>query len=248
VIHIRDVGSGSAVLLLHGCPATTRGFEPLVERLSKSRRVLVPDLPGYGASQPLEGTYSLARTEQVLVGELRARGIGEVAVVGHSAGAYRAFSLALRGQVRVDRIVSLSGMAGYGEEVRAGFRQFVGMVRDGTDLSPSWLGRMAGPSLDNPDDVADVLSWMNAAPSTVLAAELDAFVEAEDLRPRLHELPIPILARVGALDQATPVAFSRDIVDRATSGVLQVVPGCGHAIFYEDRHGTLDAVAAFLGE
>jgi pimeloyl-ACP methyl ester carboxylesterase len=91
-MHIREVGAGPAVLLLHGCPATTRGFEPLVKRLSPWRRVLVVDLPGYGASPPLDGPYTLARVEDLLVGELLARGVHELSVVGHSGGAYRALS------------------------------------------------------------------------------------------------------------------------------------------------------------
>src|SRR6202035_5934108 len=100
--------------------------------------------------------------------------------------------------------------------------------------------RMAGPRLEeeHPDDAADVMSWLSATPASVLAAELEAFVDAEDLRPRLRQLAIPFLARVGDLDQATPLAFSRDIVDSAAQGTLQVVAGCGHAIFYEDREGT----------
>jgi len=108
---------------------------------------------------------------------------------------------------------------------------------------------MAGPHFEQrcPGDVADVMSWLNATSPAVLAAELEAFAEAEDLRPRLRDLTIPILARVGEVDQAAPVAFSRDIVDSATHGMLQVVPGCGHAIFYEDREGTVEAVANFLG-
>lgn len=247
MIHIREAGSGPAVLLLHGCPATTRGFERLVERLSPSRRVLVPDLPGYGVSPRLGGTYSLAGVEELLERELGARGISELAVVGHSAGAYRALSLALSGRVRVERVVSLSGVAGYDDDVRAGFRQFAAMVRDGVDLRAIWLPRMAGPRLTDAGDVADVMAWRTATSPAVLSAELAAFAEAEDLRPRLRNLTIPVLARVGDLDQATPVPFSRDIADGASHGTLQVVPGCGHAIFYEDREGTAEAVANFLG-
>jgi 3-oxoadipate enol-lactonase len=248
MIHIRETGKGPAVLLLHGCPATTRGFAPIAERLSRSKRVVVPELPGYGASPPLDGLYSLARVEERLEAELLARGIREVEVVGHSAGAYRAFALALSGRVRVHRIVSLSGIAGYGDDVRAAFRHFATMVRDGVDLRPGWRARMTGPRFDeaDPSDVADVMAWTTAAPTAVLAAELDAFAEAPDLRPRLRDLAIPILARVGDADQAAPVPFSREIVDHAANATLQIVQGCGHAIFYEDREGTREAVASFL--
>jgi 3-oxoadipate enol-lactonase len=219
-----------------------------VKRLSTSRRVLVVDLPGYGASPPLDGPYTLARVEDLLVGELLARGVHELSVVGHSGGAYRALSLATSRRVRVERVVAVSGLAGYGDDVRAGFRQLATMIRAGSDLGPLWLSRMAGPLFAErfAGDVADVMAWLTAAPRDVLAAELDAFAVAEDLRPRLRELATPILARVGDADQAAPPQFSRDIVDSAPAATLQIVPGCGHALFYEDRNGTVEAIAAFL--
>jgi 3-oxoadipate enol-lactonase len=247
-IHVHEAGSGPAVLLLHGAPTTTRGFAPMIARLATSHRVLVPDLPGYGASRALDGKYTLERVRERLEHALLARGVREVAIVGHSAGAYRAFAIALAGRVRVGRIVSLSGMAGYGDDVRAAFRELAGMVRAGIDFRPMWLQRMAGPDFveRHPEDVADVMSWLTAASPPVVAAELEAFADAEDLRPRLRDLDARVLARVGLLDQAAPVSFSQDIVGHAPSATLQVVPGCGHAIFYEDAVDTVEAVATFL--
>jgi pimeloyl-ACP methyl ester carboxylesterase len=182
--------------------------------------------------------------------ELAVRGITKVAVVGHSAGAYRAFALALSGRITVTRVVSLGGMAGYDAPVRAAFRKFAGMVREGHDLRPMWLARMASPGFgeNEPAGAAEVMSWILAAPPAVLADELDAFGEAEDLRPRLRDLAIPILARVGARDEAVPIAFSQDIVKNARRARLQIVAGCGHALFHEDRRATVEAVATWLEE
>ena len=192
--------------------------------------------------------YAIPRVTALLARELAARGVAEAALVGHSAGAYRAFALALSGQVTVTHIVSVAGVAGYDADVRAAFRDFARIVREDGDLRPLWLPRMAGPDFAEtfPEDAADVMAWLDAAPRSVLAAELDAFADAEDLRPRLHELTIPITARVGESDRATPVALSRSIVENATHATLQIVAGCGHALFYDDREATVEAIAAAL--
>jgi pimeloyl-ACP methyl ester carboxylesterase len=247
-LHVHDVGSGPAVLLLHGCPTTTRGFEPLVRHLSASRRVLVPDLPGYGASPPVSEPYDLDHVQEILERELANRGVDEVAVIGHSAGAYRAFALALSGRVRVTHVVSLAGVAGFDPDVRAGFKELARVVREGVDLTSMWLGRMAGPgfSESHPADVGDVMAWLDAAPRSVVAAELEAFAEAADLRPRLFALTMPVLARVGDLDQAAPVACSQAIVDNVPGATLQIVAGRGHALFYEDSDATIEAVSRAL--
>ncbi len=206
-------------------------------------------LPGYGASPPLEGTYTVARVTELIERELTARGVDEAAIVGHSAGAYRAFALALSGRIRVTDLVSLSGVAGYDPALCATFRELARSFRAGCDLRATWLELMAGPSFvaEHPEQAAEVLRWLDAAPASVLADEYDAFADAEDLRPRLRQLAVPVLARVGQLDHATPVAFSRVIVDNAPDATLQIVEGCGHALLYEDAVPTVDAVAAALG-
>src|SRR5205814_6464226 len=43
-------GSGGPIVLVHGLAVSSRYFVPLAERLVVRRRVLAPDLPGYGRS------------------------------------------------------------------------------------------------------------------------------------------------------------------------------------------------------
>jgi pimeloyl-ACP methyl ester carboxylesterase len=185
----------------------------------------------------------------MLEDELLTRGIEEVAVLGFSAGAYRALALALDStRVRVTSLAMVGGVAGFDDDVRERYRQLAGMVREGFDFVPVWLGLMAAPGFAQrfPQHVHELLAWVHAAPSEVLAQELDAFANCPDLRPRLGELRVPTLARVGALDQTAPEAWSRAITDQVAESELQVVPGCGHALFYEDCEATTEAVLQAL--
>jgi 3-oxoadipate enol-lactonase len=249
-IHERSSGGEHAVLLLHGCPSTTRCFEPLVSALSARWRVLVPELPGYGKTPALPGPYSLHRVQALLEDHLLGLGVHELSVVGFSAGAYRALALAFSSRVRVRHVASIAGFAGLDDPLRAAYRRLAPAVGDGThDLRPGWLARIAGPDFAkrHPDDVEDVMAWLGCASRSVLAAELAAFAECDDLRPRLSELEIPVLARVGELDATALPDWSRDIAARAKHGKVEVVPGCGHALLYEDRDATVAAIVALLG-
>ncbi|MGH2830769.1 MAG: alpha/beta fold hydrolase, partial [Actinomycetota bacterium] len=51
-LFLREQGSGPAVVLLHGFPQTGACWDPIAARLAARFRVIVPDLPGYGASRP----------------------------------------------------------------------------------------------------------------------------------------------------------------------------------------------------
>ncbi len=224
-------------------------LDPLAEALAPLHRVLVPHLPGYGKSPPLECPYSIARVGSLLEEALASRGVSECSIVGFSGGAYRALALALGATaLRVTSLVTLAGLAGYDEDVRAAFRMTARMLRNGADLRPMWLSRMTAPGFARkfPHHVAEVMAWLDAASHEVLAAEMDAFADAEDLRPKLASLQIPITARVGALDAATPPSFSAAIVQSVRNGHLQVVPGCGHALLYEDLPATVQAVQAAI--
>ena len=109
-LRIRESGSGPAVLLLHGSPSTSASLEPLAARLARSHRVLLPDLPGYAGTTPLPGEYSYDLVCVLLEDELVSRGVSDVAVVGQSAGGYRALALALDARrIRVTTIVTLGG-------------------------------------------------------------------------------------------------------------------------------------------
>lgn len=45
-------GSGPPLLLLHGFPETRIAWRKIAPALARHYRLIVPDLPGYGASRP----------------------------------------------------------------------------------------------------------------------------------------------------------------------------------------------------
>ena len=67
-IFVRESGSGSPVVLLHGFPETSRCWDKVAGALSAEHHVLAPDLPGYGRSPALAllGTTGAAAWPSVL--------------------------------------------------------------------------------------------------------------------------------------------------------------------------------------
>ena len=244
-----DLGSGPAVMLLHGTPSAPDDLGPLADALSRTRRVLVPHMPGYGQTPALH-PFSLATVYAELESELRARGVERVALVGFSGGAYRALALALRKNVHATHVVSLGGLAGLDAPFAAAFHQLADVIRTGQDaeLRASFVERMTVPGFAarEPALAASIHAWLDATTKATLADEMDAMAKGEDLRPRLPALDVPVLARVGALDAAVPRSMSEAIVLGTPRAVLQVVPGVGHALLAQDAPATLAAVLAFL--
>ena len=254
-MRVRELGRGSStVLLLHGAPSPADDLLPLAEHLATRYRVLVPDMPGYGDT-PGGGDLSYAATNHRLADMLRSRAISALhGIVGFSGGAFRAFYLLLRSQITAKHVLSIGGLAGHGPSEREQFHGLAAMVRaDPSSLtSPALVQMMAERMLsptwraDHPADAARAAAWLTLTSPADMAAELDAAVLADDLRPLLPTIKARTHVRVGELDQACPVALSQAIASAVPNATLSIVPGAGHALLIEDADATIAWVDAAL--
>jgi pimeloyl-ACP methyl ester carboxylesterase len=85
-------------VLIHGLGASATAFYPLVPRLRRRFRVVVPDLPGHGSSRPPRGRDFLLFPELVDVTERFVQKVapGGAYLVGNSMGGWIAAKLASR--------------------------------------------------------------------------------------------------------------------------------------------------------
>ena len=91
-----DAGQGPCVLLLHGTGSSWTSWAQVAERIGGSLRVLAPDLPGNGRTDPLpRGEDGIAAYARSIATLLRERDARPGLIVGHSAGAAIAARLAL---------------------------------------------------------------------------------------------------------------------------------------------------------
>jgi len=250
-MHITDYGKGPHVVFFHGCPTTADILEPIGRAISEHRTVHLVHTPGYGQSPALppgpEGP-SLFGIEAEMEKALLSRGIKEAAFVGYSLGAYHALALAIRGGVRVTKLVSLAGVAYLSDEEKAMRMGAAQMLRAGMDLRSTMVSLMVSPGFlqREPRCAEEIMRWMESTSSENLLLELDAIARCESLLPGLSHVTAPLLARVGELDAAAPPKHSQEIVRAIPNGTLEIVPGVGHALTLEDLEGTIESVKRFL--
>jgi abhydrolase domain-containing protein 6 len=105
VVHL-EAGTGPPLVLVHGFTGSKENWLPLMRRLAHGRRVLAPDLPGWGDSERSDGAdYGYAAQAERLAAWLAAVHDGPVDLVGHSMGGGIAALLAARHPDRVARLV-----------------------------------------------------------------------------------------------------------------------------------------------
>jgi pimeloyl-ACP methyl ester carboxylesterase len=108
-LHVAELGEAGApaVVLLHGWPQHGRVWRHLAPELARERRVLVPDLRGFGRSDAPPGRYVKHAFLADLVALLDAEGIERATLIGHDWGAWTAWLAALEHPARVERFVSI---------------------------------------------------------------------------------------------------------------------------------------------
>ncbi len=110
--HVQEFGDPKApvLLLLHGTGAATHSWRGLAPLLAARFRVVAPDLPGHGFTDPLPGASLSLPGMAAAVGALAsALGIAPSVVAGHSAGAAVLARMCLDGTVSPRLVAAFNG-------------------------------------------------------------------------------------------------------------------------------------------
>ena len=106
-MHYIRRGSGKPLLLLHGIGGSWRSWQTILPALAAERDVVAVDLPGFGATPPLQGEASISTLADAVTDFLREHDLLGIDAVGSSMGARLVLELARRGGV-VGAVISLN--------------------------------------------------------------------------------------------------------------------------------------------
>jgi pimeloyl-ACP methyl ester carboxylesterase len=251
-------GDGPPLVLVHGLGGSATNWAELAPLLARRHRLLVPDLPGHGRSEPLPAVSGLAPYADRIVAVLRHEGIDEAPVVGHSLGGLIVLRLALRHPSAVSAIV-LAASAGlsvgnvWGRNLLTAFTvlrpgRLAGRYRTLVAASPL-LRRLVFGFVS----VADPAGLTEAAVEGFLAGQVlhtdvgSAWhaLRAEDPRLELERIRCPALVLWGADDVQLPLQDAFEYARRLRAP-LRTIAGCGHLLIGEAPEACAAAIESFL--
>ena len=103
-----------AVLLLHGFPSSSRMWQPLLDRLAGSFRLVAPDYPGFGhsgAPSPAQFAYTFDHLAAVVGQFTQALGLARYTLVMQDYGGPVGFRLAIAHPERLDALIVHNAVA-----------------------------------------------------------------------------------------------------------------------------------------
>jgi pimeloyl-ACP methyl ester carboxylesterase len=236
-------GDGPVVLLVHGLGASWRVWLENLPALSEDHRVIAVDLPGFGASDPVDDVIDFRAYADLLARLLAHLGIGSVVVVGNSFGGWISAELTrshpelVVGLVLVDA----AGIPGTPRERR----KVVTMLRLADKLAPfgsrhrelltrrPLMRRSAfGFLIARGDELAADLAihLLPERPSPVFRAVLDEAVRSwsQEWCAEIATLDVRALVIWGGRDKQLPLRHGQEWTRLIRGSRLVVVPTAGH--------------------
>ena len=239
-VRMLEAGTGPTVLVLHGIDGLTA--DPLLSELSRSFRVVAPEIPGFTHSSIPDWMMSVSDAAFFTLDLIAALGLPQVHLAGHSIGGWIAAEVAIRS---THALASLSLLAPAGVMPREAPKQDVFLLsgEEGVRalfhdqaLADQEIAARAGDELDimlqNRAGLAR-LAWTPRMASVVLPQWL-------------HRIDIPTFIAWGEEDRILPFSTHETFLREIEGVQFLALPACGHAIPQERGVEVARSMAAFM--
>jgi len=230
---------GGLLIALHGLGADHRGLLDMLAHPA-DRTIVVPDLPGFGASEPLRQPHTLDNYAAFIDALRRHLGVESAYVTGHSLGASIALVHAARFPGTVRRLVLFNPVSEAGRPTaRLGKAYYVVGARLHSPLDRWWLTSKVAVRIA---DSFVIRTRDRARRRAILAYDYDTYRRA-DLRAvkesflSYYDTPFtayaaritaPTLFVTGRHDQLAPPAAVGRLQSNAPDSALAVIEQAGH--------------------
>jgi len=249
-----DEGEGDPVVFLHGIPTNSYLFAKTVDPIAEERRVIAPDMVGYGNSQMTDNFDRSVRAQEVMIRELvEELGLGRIDFVGHDLGGGVGLRYAVHHPDEVGKLVLSNSVAYDSWPIKT--ITDLGLPESARDNSPADIQEMLGGLFQNtlyadvPDEAfveAMKAPWNSeeGVTSLVRAAVSTNTSHTTEVDPR--EVTADTLLLWGLEDEFQPVQWAERLEEDIDSCELVGLEESNHWV-PEDRHAAFrDHCTEFL--
>ena len=252
------------VFMVHGFRGDHHGLLRIVEALPR-RRVLVPDLPGFGSGSALPGTHDVPAYTSFVSAALAALELGpDTVLLGHSFGSIIAAHLAAGHPELISELVlvnpicepALEGPKGITSKVAelyyrisAALPERAGMALLSSPVIVRGMSMLMAKTRDR-----DLRRWIHGQHDAYFSAfanrsvVLDAFRASisATVRDVAARLSMPVLLIAAEQDDIGSVTGQQRLAAMIPDAELQILPAVGHLVHYEKPAEAAQLIEDFL--
>ena len=241
-IAVRRAGAGRPLLYLHG--ASDAGlWLPFLDDLAARHDVIVPEHPGFGASDMPDWLDTIADLANFYLDLIDQLDLHDIHLVGHDLGGWIAADLAVRDPRRLASLtlvtaagIHIPGVAQTDPFLRTDEQRIRDLFRD-----PARADEMVRRVLRPETEDQNLRNQTTTARLTWQPRGYDPH-----LAKWLHRIKAPTLLVWGADDKLLPPAYASAWQKLISTSQLVVLPDCGHLPHIEQPQAFVAAAASFL--
>lgn len=209
-----DAHDDTPFVLVHGAVISGRYMVPTARRLAATRRVFIPDLPGFGASDDPADPLDVPGLARALRDWMDAAAIERAHLLGNSMGAQVIADLAVHHPQRAASLVLVGPTVDRSARTRT--QQLWRLAHDAYRERPSLI----------PLHLRDIVraGWRFATSALDIALE-------DRIEDKLPYVQAPVLIVCGDRDPLAPEEWCRWLAARSPTAHMEVIPG-PHALNY----------------
>lgn len=221
-----EEGQGPVLLLLHGLFGALSNWEYVLEKFSKTHRVIIPLMPIYKKTNVNPSVDGLS---DFVSGFIEYKGLPPSVVMGNSLGGHIALMYGLQNSGKVKGMV-LTGSSGLFESgmgstfPRRGDYNYIRERVEYTFFDP----QMASHGLI--DEVYDIV---NDNYKALRVLQIARAAQRQNLRKLISRLQFPALLVWGLNDNITPTNVAHEFHKLLPNSELAFIDRCGHAAMME---------------
>ena len=249
----RDQGSGPAILWVHAFPLSGGMWND--QLAMEGIRHIVPDLPGFGESDPFPAEIepSISAYAEDLINLLDHLDLESATLAGCSMGGYIVLELLRSAPARVAAaILSSTRETDDTPGARNARAEQIEKIESSGSLAAlidAMLPKLVTPEALNHDPIRQRLEAMmkgSSVPGVVFA--LGAMARRRDNADALRDLSRPVLILAGERDQLIPVEDAERMARIALSARLEIIASAGHLPAIEKAAEFNDSISNFIQE
>lgn len=252
--------NAETIVMIHGYRGNHRGLEAIAAGL-ENYRVIIPDLPGFGKSEPLGGTHSVENYSSWLKAFASELSLSsELNLMGHSFGTLVVGVFASKHPVRSVSLVNpVSTPALSGS--RAGLTSLTKLYYKVASMLPESIGQsllrsrvavMVMSVVMAKTNNRELRRWIHTQhlnnfsdfASVRVATEGYEASISNDLSSFASQISAPVLVVAAELDDITDIESQRRVSKSYPNSRLREIEGVGHLVHYEAP----DRAAAYIAE
>jgi len=243
-------GAGPDLVVLHSLLADRHAFDPVLEALAAKHRVTLINLPGFHGSAPPLLALMDAYVATIEDGFDEFEIGNDAVLIGNGFGGTVALAFAIAHPERISKLVLADAAANFPQQGREAFAI---MAQKVAEAGLAAVAEIAAKRVHSPAYLAAHPEAIETRKQVLLGIDPKAFqaackiLQETDLVPLLHHLRVPTLVVCGELDQATPPALNKAVVEKVAGARYVELPGCGHCPPLEQPREFITAIKDFVG-